>query len=302
MVIIASHIVLKIQLLKKKLNIEIHTKELDSLGIEVKEIVGNNVDFSSHLKKAHRDDHYVFYIQEEGSIEFMVDFKNYKVRNKALFFISPGQVHYYIKQVDSKGYFVFLTPSRLQNTYRRIFDTHQNVSQVAPVQSGALFSTIELIFSQINEVVGDIEKNIIRSLTDSLMGMMVLEFFKNENYLKNGVDRKTELTFQFRQLVQKHFLELKRPKDYAAILHISVPYLNEMVKEQTGYASSHWIQNEILLEAKRLLFHTQLNTKEIAFALHYEDHAYFSRFFKKNEGITPLDFRKNYCDLSNQNT
>ena len=287
--------------MKKKLNIEIHTKELDSLGIQVKEIVANNVDFSGHLTKAHRDDHYVFYIQEKGLIELMIDFKNHQIEDQALFFIAPGQVHYYTKQMDSKGYFIFLNPSYLQNTYRRIFDTHQNVSQVVPIQNTVLFNTVELIFQQVSETVSDIQKNIIRSLVDSLMGMTVLEFSKNENP-KNGIDRKTELTFQFRQLVQKHFLELKRPKDYAALLHISVPYLNEMVKEQTGCASSYWIQHEILLEAKRLLFYTQLNTKEIAFSLQYEDHTYFSRFFKKNEGVTPLEFRKNYCDLSNQNS
>ncbi|MBF4484835.1 AraC family transcriptional regulator [Flavobacterium sp. CSZ] len=288
--------------MKKKSNIELHTKELDSLGLQVRKIVANNVDFTGHLTKAHRDDHYVFYIQEEGLIELMIDFKNHQIKDQALFFIAPGQVHYYTKQVDSKGHFIFLNPSYLQNTYRRIFDTHQNISQVVSIENFVLFKTTELIFHQVAEAVGDIQKNIIRSLADSLMGMVVLEFSKNENYLKNGIDRKTELTFQFRQLVQKHFLELKRPKDYAALLHISVPYLNEMVKEQTGCASSYWIQHEILLEAKRLLFYTQLNTKEIAFSLQYEDHTYFSRFFKKNEGITPLEFRKNYCDLSNQNS
>ena len=288
--------------MKKKPNIELHTKELDTLGLEVREVVDNNVDFNGHLTKAHRDDHYVFYIQEKGLIELMIDFKNHQIKDQSLFFIAPGQVHYYTRQVDSKGYFIFLNPSYLQNTYRRIFDSNQNISQVVPIQNVVVFNIAQLLFNQVSEAVGDIQKNIIRSLADSLMGMIVLEFSKNENYLKKGIDRKTELTFQFRQLVQQHFLELKRPKDYASLLHISVPYLNEMVKEQTGCASSYWIQHEILLEAKRLLFYTQLNTKQIAFALQYEDHTYFSRFFKKNEGITPLEFRKNYCDLSNQNS
>lgn len=288
--------------MNKKPNIELHTKELDTLGLEVREVVDNNVDFNGHLTKAHRDDHYVFYIQEKGLIELMIDFKNHQIKDQSLFFIAPGQVHYYTRQVDSKGHFIFLNPSYLQNTYRRIFDSNQNISQVVPIQNVVVFNIAQLLFNQVSEAVGDIQKNIIRSLADSLMGMIVLEFSKNENYLKKGIDRKTELTFQFRQLVQQHFLKLKRPKDYAALLHISVPYLNEMVKEQTGCASSYWIQHEILLEAKRLLFYTQLNTKQIAFALQYEDHTYFSRFFKKNEGITPLEFRKNYCDLSNQNS
>jgi AraC family transcriptional activator of pobA len=288
--------------LKKNSNIELHTKELDSLGIEIKQKTPSNTAFKEGLEKAHRDDHYVFYIQEKGLIELMIDFKNYEIKDTALFFIAPGQVHYYTRQLDSKGYFIFLNPSYLQNAYRSIFDSNQNINHVMPIQNTVLLQTIELIFNQIAEAVGDIQKNIIRSLTDSLTGMMALEFLEKEHDLKKDIDRKTELTFQFRQLVQQHFLEFKRPKDYAALMHISVSYLNEIVKEQTGYASSYWIQHEILLEAKRLLFHTQLNTKEIAFALQYEDHTYFSRFFKKNEGITPLDFRKNYRDLSNQNS
>ncbi|OXG09075.1 AraC family transcriptional regulator [Flavobacterium araucananum] len=288
--------------MKKKSNIELHTGELDGFGIEVIKIEDNNVDFSSHLNKAHRDDHYVFYIQEKGLIALMIDFKDYVVKDNALFFIAPGQVHYYTKQLDSKGYFIFLESHNLQNIHRNIFDSYQNISQVTAIENTFLFDTVLLVFNQITEDIGEIQKSIVRSLIDGLMGMMILELLKKEQSPEIGTDRKTEITSRFRQLVQKHFLELKRPKDYAALLHISVPYLNEIVKEQTGYASSYWIQHEILLEAKRLLFHTQLNTKEIAFSLRYEDYTYFSRFFKKNEGITPLEFRKNYCDLSNQNS
>jgi len=76
-------------------------------------------------------------------------------------------------------------------------------------------------------------------------------------------------------------------------------YLNEVSKEITGFIASYWIQNEVLLEAQRLLFYTNMDVKEIAFSLGYEDHTYFSRFFKKNLGCTAGQFRQNNHYLSN---
>ena len=54
------------------------------------------------------------------------------------------------------------------------------------------------------------------------------------------------------------------------------------------------IKNRLLLEAKRYLAHSELSAKEIAYKLGYEDEAYFSRFFNKHAGNTPIHFRKLY--------
>ncbi|MNR56995.1 HTH-type transcriptional activator Btr [compost metagenome] len=54
------------------------------------------------------------------------------------------------------------------------------------------------------------------------------------------------------------------------------------------------IKNRIILESKRLLAHTTITVKEIAYSLNYQDDAYFVRFFTKNAGISPLSFRKQF--------
>ena len=56
------------------------------------------------------------------------------------------------------------------------------------------------------------------------------------------------------------------------------------------------IKNRIILEAKRLLYHSDKSVKEIATELGYEDYAYFSRLFAKTTGITALAFRNNKHD------
>ena len=54
------------------------------------------------------------------------------------------------------------------------------------------------------------------------------------------------------------------------------------------------IKDRIILEAKRLLAHSDLNVKEIAYDLGYDDPAYFNRLFAKVSEIAPAEFRKQY--------
>jgi AraC family transcriptional activator of pobA len=86
----------------------------------------------------------------------------------------------------------------------------------------------------------------------------------------------------------------KRPCDYADMLHVTEPYLNECLKKITGSPISFWIKYKMVTEAKRLLYFSELNSKEIAGVLGFENHSYFSRFFRKQTGMTALGFRKKF--------
>jgi AraC-like DNA-binding protein len=76
--------------------------------------------------------------------------------------------------------------------------------------------------------------------------------------------QKHQTVIRFKQLVQAHYKALKQVQAYASQLHITPLYLNEIVKEITGFPASHWIHQEIMLEAKRLLYYTDLDVKQIA--------------------------------------
>jgi AraC-like DNA-binding protein len=102
------------------------------------------------------------------------------------------------------------------------------------------------------------------------------------------------ITRDFRALLIQEYKKLKSPGDYAAALHLSLSYLNEAVKEATGFTVTYWIHQEVMLEAKRLLYHSSCTVKEIAYELGYEDPTYFSRLFKKTVGKTPGEFREQY--------
>ncbi len=91
--------------------------------------------------------------------------------------------------------------------------------------------------------------------------------------------------------MEKDFKKVKNPAEYAKLLNISTSYLNECVKATTGKSVSTHIQQRIILEAKRLLFHSSRSVKEIAGELGYDDHSYFIRLFVKIVRSTPIVFR-----------
>ncbi|WP_077617564.1 response regulator transcription factor [Bacillus sinesaloumensis] len=75
-------------------------------------------------------------------------------------------------------------------------------------------------------------------------------------------------------------------------VHLSTTYFCKLFKKETGTNYSDYIVNIRLKEAARLLEQTSLRISEIAERLGYADLAYFSNCFKKQNGITPSQFRK----------
>jgi len=100
------------------------------------------------------------------------------------------------------------------------------------------------------------------------------------------------LTNKFRELLSKHITTKHRVSDYAQLLHVTPNHLNKSVKAITSRSPTKWIDETLLLEAKVLLAQTQFSAGEIASSIGIDDQSYFSRLFKKYEGMTPLEYRK----------
>jgi AraC family transcriptional activator of pobA len=96
----------------------------------------------------------------------------------------------------------------------------------------------------------------------------------------------------FQKLIEGSYNQLRLPKEYAELLYITPNHLNAVCKDLLGMKAGEVIRNRTLLEAKRLLTNPQLSITEISFQLDFSDNSYFTKFFKKSEGITPEEFRK----------
>jgi len=131
---------------------------------------------------------------------------------------------------------------------------------------------------------------LVKDCCNTLVALVTSQFLEQTKPAEKQ-SRFEMITRAFRELLERDYMSVKRPAGYATKLNISVPYLNECVKETTGNSVSHYIQARIILEAKRLLYHSEKSVKEIASTLGFDDYAYFSRLFSKSTGVTPLAFR-----------
>jgi len=94
-----------------------------------------------------------------------------------------------------------------------------------------------------------------------------------------------------RQLVETHFRTERLLNFYAAKLAMTADRLNDHVKRATGVTAGHLIRQRVLTEAKRQLVFTNQPIHEIAYDLAFSDPSHFARFFRKQTGSTPQDFR-----------
>jgi AraC family transcriptional activator of pobA len=97
--------------------------------------------------------------------------------------------------------------------------------------------------------------------------------------------------WRFRELIEKDFRNHQPVEVYASRLGLTAPHLNRICREHFGDTALGMVHQRIILEAKRYLTFTTLTAKEIALVLGFEDPAYFTRFFKRQTGVSPLAFR-----------
>lgn len=96
----------------------------------------------------------------------------------------------------------------------------------------------------------------------------------------------------FHKLVEQHFAEWSHVSDYAHYLNCTEKTLTRASIEATGMTAKAFISARMILEAKRLLVHTDQSVSHIAEHLNFKEATHFSKFFKREMGYTPSDFRE----------
>src|SRR5205085_5729712 len=95
-----------------------------------------------------------------------------------------------------------------------------------------------------------------------------------------------------RRLVEEQFRKERLISYYAERLAMTADRLNDHVKRATGVTVGHLLRQRVLTEAKRQLVFTNLAIHEIAYDLAFSDPSHFARFFRKQTGTTPHEFRE----------
>jgi AraC family transcriptional activator of pobA len=268
-----------------------------TIGLEIRHTGDVDTVRMSESLGVHRDDHYIFFLVEQGMGTMIVDFTKIDIKQQSIFYVLPGQVHYRVDHMPVTGWFIAVETLLIPKEYRQVFENQLLLQQPYLLHNQQYLeytSLISLLHQHYTKnQVTPFYTDVLRSLLNSFIGMAACGY-SNSHGSKSKQTRPAQIAQQFKQILIQNIKTEKRPAAYANLLNISEAYLNEVLKKVTGFSVSYWVAHEVLLEAKRLLYYSPLNVKEIAHHLGYEDHTYFSRLFKKATGTTPLKFRDSH--------
>ncbi|MDM1294100.1 AraC family transcriptional regulator [Sphingobacterium sp. N143] len=135
------------------------------------------------------------------------------------------------------------------------------------------------------------KNQIIKSLTEILCCEIARLANQHTNNTSVISSRKQDILADFYLLLKRSFRQEHTVKFYATQLGISAKHLSVITKELTGKSAIELIQNVLVEEAKSLL-HQGFSIGEIAKKLHFSDQSFFGKFFKRNVGISPKEFRQ----------
>jgi AraC-like DNA-binding protein len=248
----------------------------------------------------HRDDYYLFLFLEVATAVFVIDFEEIQLHERAVFYVRPGQVHFASSFHKAKGWALaidsILVDDGFKNTFNGQFLTQETITLDVST-SARIGETARLLHAAIQAEQAEptaFGNKIILNLANVFIGIIAGHYANRQENFRRNKSRSMLITDQFKELLSENYKTIKSPIQYAQKLNYSLSHLNESVKKDTGFPVSYWIHQQIILEAKRLLYYTDMDVKEIAFSLGYEDYAYFSRLFAKTAGVPPNIFRRRF--------
>lgn len=280
---------------KKTTSIPVNT--MYGAGIAIGKATVAGINIYKEVERSHRDSYHSFFMMESGTAAVEIDFQRYDIAPFSIAYIHPNQVHRIVAFENATVCFCLINKENLNPEYLRLLE---DIAPAKPLYIGP--EAFSLIDSAATLAIKLFERNeeklyhsSLKGSCNTLLGLIVAQYLEQAKPMEI-LSRFEIVTKAFRSLLENNFTIIRKPSEYAEKLNISIPYLNECVKNTTGNPVSHHIQQRIILEAKRLLYYSDKSVKEIASELGYDDYPYFSRLFTKNTGMSAMAFRNKNLD------
>lgn len=263
------------------------------------QLLGDHIRQYEAIRVPHQHDFFCLFLFQKGSGIHTIDFREYDVAAGSLFFMSPTQVHSWKLSDDADGFVVFFNPQfyLLQHSQTRLAEFPFFYPTAVPylLLEGDAKQSIAAIFVQMfGEYTG--HEPAKSSILNSYLNILLLKIASlySQARLVSGSSHVQHQIRQLEVLIETHYHSHQSVQDYANSMHLSVKQLYSICQTALRKSPSQLLHERLLLEAQRLLVHTDLSISQIAAELNYLDNSYFTRFFKKEAGLTPEQFRQRY--------
>ncbi|WP_458246541.1 helix-turn-helix domain-containing protein [Streptomyces sp. MAI_2237] len=247
------------------------------------------------LHRVHRIDFHVVMLFDAGPVRHMIDFAEYEATAGDLLWIRPGQVHRFSRTSEYRGTVLTMQPGFLPRATVEATGLYRYdlppLLRPGPVRLAALRSALAQLareYEDTETLPPSLHTAVLRhSLTAFLLRLAHLATSSAE-----AARLQSDTTFTlFRDAVEKGFATNHSVSAYADSLGYSRRTLVRAVRAATGETPKGFIDKRVILEAKRLLAHTDMPIGRVGAAIGFPDAANFSKFFQQHTEMTPAAFR-----------
>lgn len=252
-------------------------------------------DGTGGLRRPRRPAFHELLVVRSGRLHCSVDFRDCDAGPGTWLWVRPGQVvRFHAPPEQAQGTAV-LFPTGFVNTRGAVAAGNRNpvCRPLAPAgtdrsQLECLLESLGQEYRRLGDLPLDDHIEVMRHLTSALMIRLA--------HLEEGTPRphtdRNQAFLRFREAVEEGFAHTHRVEDYARRLGYSLRTLTRATREAAGVGAKRFLDERVLLEAKRMLVHTTAPSAEIGARLGFPEATAFSAFFRRHTGLSPSAFRR----------
>ncbi|MCB1345049.1 MAG: helix-turn-helix domain-containing protein [Rhodobacter sp.] len=233
--------------------------------------------------------HQVLLLQDGGGV-LSLEGRRHALPPMTLVNVAIGVVHGFTFVPGTRGLVVTFSAEMLDQSLRPAEGLRDVLAQAAvlPAEGGTVLTLTQIATAFSGRDFGRAQS--LRSLAGLLLAQVARAMVDHGAVADPRAT--PDLLSRFERLLDLHLLDHWSVADYARALAVSAPHLSRVTRKATGKPASGLIEDRLIREARRNLVYTNLPISRIAYALGFEDPAYFTRVFTRATGTSPRAFRQ----------
>lgn len=247
------------------------------------------------MQRPHRTEFHAFALFHGGSVTHTIDFTDYELKAGDLFWTRPGQIHRFCDPERYDATAVTLQRGFVSRATAAAVGRHIHGQPPVLRPDEQELAPLEESLAQLRREYLDtttLPPNVRADVLRHCVSVFLLRAAEVARRTAAQTNTGTSIFPLFRDQVERNYSHTRSVSDYANMLGYSRRTLVRVVQSAAGQTPKAFIDNRVVLEAKRLLVHTNTPVCRIGAMLGFADAANFTKYFQQHSGTTPTDFRE----------
>jgi AraC family transcriptional activator of pobA len=235
---------------------------------------------------------------KHGRMDIRLNLEDYSLNENEILILVPGTIGEYshLEEGSELGLVAF-SDDAIRYAQTSLGNAMKNKLHYQPTKIKLRAKHMQRfisIYEQMREVLNDPDTQHKEEILDGylrVMGSYTLQGMEEEQQTARKPSRKEDIFHKFLDLVHEHHQNERSVSYYADELCLSPKYLSRIVQEITGRHPTDWIRDYVILDAKTMLKSCEYTIQQISERLHFPNQSFFGKYFKKEVGCSPKDFR-----------